>query len=477
MTQVSLTIRNGTVVTPRGRFPADILCEADRVSVLAAPLAIRPGEVDIDATGLLVFPGFIDPHVHSRDPGFTEKEDFTHSTRAAAAGGVTTICEMPNAIPPVMDVASFQARARRHSETAFVDFGLWALALGVENIGAVPDLVGAGVVGFKLFWGYALNRTTKQLVYNLADSEPDDLVLPPNNGEVLELFREIAAADSLLAAHCEDRALLESAQRSLGREIESYEDLLAARPDTAETAAVALATEFSRATGCRTHVVHISSARGVELVRRAQQERIPLSAETCPQYLTLTDADYAVLGAMMKVYPPVRRAADQDALWRAIVDGVITSVGSDHAPHTIEQKRLPLGLQPAGNIGVETIAPLMIDAMIRGRISPERLSWVLAEGTARLFRLFPRKGTILPGSDADFTLINPNAEWTIDNRQLHSKQQLSPWHGKTCRGRPVMAVLRGQIVMRDGEPVGTPRGRLVTPSTPSEAPPAPDLDR
>jgi len=460
----SLRVSGGTVVTPQGQRRADVRVEDERVVAVEAPGTGGRVDEEIDATGKLVFPGFIDPHVHSRDPGFPEKEDFAHSTRAAAAGGITTILEMPNAIPPVADAATFVERANHHGRVAFVDFGLWGLALGVQNLDQLASLLAAGVVGFKLFWGYALHRETKQLVYNLAEYAPAELIMPPGNGEVLRLCQEIARMGALLAAHCEDRGLLEEAQWQLGHPIQSYADLLGARPEVSEAASIALAAEFARATGCRVHVVHMSSARGVDLVRQARQAGVPLSAETCPQYLTLSDQDYTRLGGMMKVYPPVRQLGDQEALWQGVEDGVITSVGSDHAPHTVEQKRLPLGEQPAGNVGVETLGPLMVDGMVRGRTSPERLALVLSEGTARLYGLYPQKGAIQPGSDADLTIVDPSATTTIRNERLHSKQKISPWHGRPCRGAITMTVLRGRVIMRDGEPVGEVAGRLIRPA-------------
>jgi allantoinase len=460
---LKLTIRNGAVVTPRGRYEADIECEDGRIAALVARGEASRGDEEIDATGLLVFPGFIDPHVHSRDPGLTEKEDFAHSTRAAAAGGVTTILEMPNTIPPVGDVATFRDRAERYARAAFVDFGLWGISLGAENLNDLSGLAEEGVVGVKLFWGYALNRQTKQLVYNLADEPPENLIQPPSNDEVLRIFEVMARADGLLAAHCEDRDILEGAQRALGQEIEDYEDLLASRPDTAEAVTVAVGAEFSRTTGCRFHVVHTSSARGLGVVRAAQARGIPITAETCPQYLTLTDESYETVGPLMKVYPPVRRAADCDALWEGVRDGTIASVGSDHAPHTGEQKRQGLATAPAGAVGVETLAPLMVNETLTGRLSPERLSWVLSEGTARLYGLYPKKGAILPGGDADLTIVDPEGESVIENERLHSKHPISPWNGLRLRGALKAGVVRGNVVMRDGEPVGEPQGQLVRP--------------
>src|SRR5918997_2436608 len=221
---MKFVIRNGVVVTPQARYSADLVCEDGLITALEGPNLSSGADEEIDATGLLVFPGFIDPHVHSRDPGLTEKEDFAHSTRAAAAGGVTTLFEMPNAIPPVSDVSVFRDRAEQHARSACVDFGLWAISLGAENLSELPALIDEGAVGVKLFWGYALHRETKQLVYNLADEPPENLIMPPGNGDVLDIFEQVARARGLLAAHCEDREVNEAAQRALGHEVEGYED-------------------------------------------------------------------------------------------------------------------------------------------------------------------------------------------------------------------------------------------------------------
>lgn len=467
---MSLVIRNGTIVSPAGRRRADILCEEGLIRALYTPQGAPEAEEEIDATGLLVFPGFIDPHVHSRDPGALHKEDFAHSTRAAAAGGITTVLEMPNTIPPVGDPETLLERAEQHSRVASVDFGLWGLSLGAENLGELPALIEQGAVGVKLFWGYALNRETKQLVYNVAAEDPENLIAPPDNGTVLNIFKVMSRTGGVLAAHCEDRAILESSEAGLGRAIEGYEDLLASRPDTAEAVAIALGAEFARATGCRFHVVHVSSARGLAAARAAQQRGIRITAETCPQYLTLTDEDYGRIGSLIKVYPPVRRESDRIAMWGGVRDGTICSVGSDHAPHTVEEKQQRLGDAPAGAVGVQTLAALMLDAALAGPVpegdpdgglTPEHLSWLLSEGTARLYGLYPRKGVISPGADADLTLVDPAGTTEISDAALFSKQPASPWNGARLRGSLKLSLLRGNVIMREGITVGRPIGEFV----------------
>lgn len=454
-------VRGGTVVSPGGRRDADVLIEGGRIAAVVDPGDVVQADEVTDATGLLVFPGFIDPHIHPRDPGDTHKEDFAHASRAAAVGGVTTLLVMPNAAPPVTDVDSFRRRAEEHGAVAHVDFGLWGLSLGIANIEELSGLFAEGAVAVKLFWGYALDKESKRLVYNTADRAPEDVIPPASTGEVLEIFQAVADADGILAAHCEDRDILDVAQRRLGHAPRVYAELAAARPDVAESSSVAVGIELARATGCHFHVCHISSARATHLVRLAQQDGLPVTAETCPHYLLFVAADCAGRDTAMKTYPPVRQVEDREALWAAVCDGTITSLGSDHAPHTLADKTRDFASAPAGTVAVETMVPLLLDQMNAGRVTPERLSWALSEGTARLYGLYPRKGVVAPGADGDLTLVDPSAVWTIRGDELHSIQKHTPLEGTVVRGMPVTTILRGSVIADRREPVGEPSGCLV----------------
>lgn len=458
---MQFVVRNGTVVTEGGLVAADVVCADGRISALVEPGASTSAEDVYDAKGCLVFPGFIDPHVHSRDPGLTHKEDFAHSTLGALVGGVTTILEMPNAVPPVDSVAVLNERREQHEQVAWVDFGLWGISIGDTNLHELGPMIEAGAAAIKIFWGYALRKDTKQLVYNLGDEPPENVILPPDNGTVLRVFEAMAAVDGLLAAHCEDRDILASSEADLGHPIESYEDLLAARPAVAEATSIAVGAQFAKATGCRFHVVHMASAEGAEVVRQARSQGLPVTAETCPQYLSLSAEDYDRIGPMMKVYPPIRGAEHRDALWAAVNDGTIVSVGSDHAPHTVEEKSQGLATQPAGGVGCETFGPVMLDRLFRGDTTPERFADVMSTSTAKLYGLYPKKGAILPGSDADLTIVDPGATWTVRNEELVAKHPTSAWNGFELTGVPTMVILRGEVAMKDRKPVGEHRGRFV----------------
>lgn len=456
-----LLVQNGTLVTPSGLIAADLLCTDGSITAIYDRGQTVAADEVVDASGQLVFPGFIDPHVHSRDPGNTHKETFDRSTLGALCGGVTTILEMPNAVPAVSTAEIFAERRAQHEKNAWVDFGLWGLALGEANAAEIPKMFDAGAIGVKFFWGYALDRETKGLVYNFAAARPEDILLPPEHGEVLEMFANVARTGGLLAAHCEDRHILASCAEALGGPIKTYDDLLAARPAIAEATTIAIGAQFAGVTGCRFHVVHMASAEGEATVRQAQAAGAPVTAETCPQYLTLTADNADELGPMIKVYPPVRHKDDQDALWRGILDGTISSIGSDHAPHLVSEKMVGFEDAPAGGLGVETIAPLMVDAMVSGKISAERLAQVLSSGTASLYGLGHRKGRIVPGNDADLTLVDPNASHAIRNEDMHALNPASTWDGWKLQGRITASVLGGTVAMSDGEPVGDRSGKFV----------------
>ncbi|MCI2419742.1 amidohydrolase family protein [Saccharopolyspora sp. K220] len=458
---MKLLVTNGQLVTPAGLLHADLLCSDGVISAILDRGTTVDSDERYDAAGKLVFPGFIDPHVHSRDPGLSHKEDFDHSTRGALVGGVTTVLEMPNAIPPVDSVEVFEQRRAHHEQSAWTDFGLWGLSLGESNLDQIGPLFEAGAVAVKLFWGYALHRETRSLVYNIGDERPENLLMPPPNGQVLQLFAEVAKHGGVLAAHCEDKDVLATSQHALGHPIETYEDLLAARPAVAEATTISIAAQFAKATGCRFHVVHLASAMGLDAVRSARRNGIAVTAETCPQYLTLTDADYPRVGPVMKVYPPVREQQDQDALWAGVNEGTIVSLGSDHAPHTVEEKARGFETQPAGAVGCETFGPVLMDALIRGKTTASRLAEIAATETARFYGLYPRKGVIRPGSDADLVIIDPELRRTVRNEELIAKQPVSPWHGFELRGGPVATILRGEVVVRDREIVAPRRGRFI----------------
>lgn len=418
-----------------------------------------------DATGLMVLPGFIDTHIHSRDPSATYKEDFYHSTLAAAMGGITTVFEMPNSNPPINNVENFNWQVANLSAKANVNFALWGISLGDLNRDDILPLNQAGVIGFKFFWGYAINRKTYQLVYNYKEGMVDENVIPPlSDGEVYDIFRAVKPTGKRLAVHAENveimnrlgRQVLESGQRD-------YQALLASRPDLAEAATVSLGIQFSKFTGTPLHILHLTSKEGVELIREAKQQGIPVTTETCPHYLFLTDQDFDRVGNEMKVYPLIKRQKDQDELWRGIADGTITSICSDHAPHQPQEKVGNLFEVPAGMCGVETQVPLLLNAVNENKLTLPKLVELMAENPAKQFNLYPNKGSIQVGADADFTIVDMHKDKTLRREDLHSISKVMAYDGVNVMGCPVITIVAGHVVVKDGQLIAERKGLFIKP--------------
>ncbi|GAY76256.1 dihydroorotase [Sporolactobacillus inulinus] len=456
-------IKNGTIVTPSEMYQANLYIKEGKIAAISKTTLEGTADQETDARGQYILPGLIDVHVHSRDPGPTYKEDFFTSTQAAAAGGITTIFDMPNTTPPTRDAASYHAQVDNLTPKAHVDFGLWGIALGPMNNASLPELHNAGVIGIKYFWGYAVNKNTFQLTYNYEPGMTD--VLPPlSDGEVYQIFQNVAKTGNVLAIHGEDSSLIQTLTEQVkksGRD--DYEALLDGRPNLAEEVTVQMGTTFSRASGAKLHVLHVTTAEAADAIRRAQAQGAPVSAETCPHYLFLSNEDYPTVGAVMKIYPPVKYKKDQQALWQAINDGTITIISSDHAPHTAEEKSGSLWKIPAGMPGTETMAPLMLNAVNEGKLSLQKLTALMSENPAKRFGIYPQKGSLEVGTDADITIVDLNKETTIKAANLHSKSKVTAYDGWRVKGVPVQTIVRGETIMKNGEIIHKPMGRVIKP--------------
>jgi len=456
-------IRNGKIVSLGEIYEGNIYIKNGLIAAISEG-NIEGGAIEeTDAKGCYVVPGLIDIHVHSRDPGLTYKEDFYHSSQAAAMGGLTTIFEMPNSIPPVNNVENFYKRVNNLEQKAHVDFGLWGSCLGRLNLEDIQALNEAGVIGFKLFWGYAVNSKNYSNIYNYK-SDMQDVIPPFNDGEVYEMFQEVAKTGKILAIHAENMDLIQHLTQKIERSTrKDYEAFLEARPSLAEETAIQTGIAFAKKAGTRLHILHLAAGEGVSLAKQAQEEGYPITVETCPQYLLLSNEDYDHVGSMIMVYPPVRYIKDQKRLWEGIEEAVISVVCSDHAPHTNEEKEGDLWSIPAGMCGVETLAPLMIDAVSKGQITIQKLVSVLSENPAKLFGIYPQKGSLQIGTDADITIIDMNEKYTIKSENLHSKSNVTAFDGFKINGRPVQTIVRGKTVMKKGKILCEPSGRLIKP--------------
>jgi allantoinase len=456
-------IRNGNIVTSAEIYQAEIYIKDGKIAAISGEPLQGEALEETDATGLYVLPGLIDVHIHSRDPGATHKEDFFHSTMAAAAGGITTVFEMPNTNPPINNADNFRKQAANLTSKAHVDFGIWGLCLGRLNLEEIRSLDEAGVIGFKIFWGYAIHSKTFQLIYNYKEGQED--VIPPfRDGEVLDIFEEVAKTGKVLAIHAENHQLIEQLTRKMeesGRR--DYEAFIQARPSLAEETTVLTGIAFAKQTGARLHILHISSEEGIAAVRHAQQQGLHVTAETCPQYLLLNNEDYERVGSAMKVYPVVKYAKDQQAIWQGLKEGVVSILCSDHGPHTEKEKDGDLWSIPAGMCGVETLVPLMLNAVHEQRLTLQELVAVLSENPAKQFGIYPQKGSVQIGTDADFTIVDLNRKHSIRREDLHSKSKVTAFDGIEVTGAPVATFVRGRVIMKNGEIAGSPSGQLVVP--------------
>ncbi len=447
---MDLVIANGSVVRPSGITREDVGVEGGRIVYLGPPGRAPVAAQTIDVQGLLVLPGLVDPHVHMREPGATHKEDFTSGTRAAAAGGITTVLCMPNVTPPVLDEAGLEASLAAGERQAVVDFGIQA-AVGSGSLGSIPALWGRGVTSFEIF---------------MADA-PDGLRLE-GSAELYEAFRMVHHCGGIAGVFCGDQSLVTHALgrfRAAGRTDWGIPG--DARPPLTEALGMARALLLAQDAGARTYLRQVSTREGVRALAAAKAERPgQVHGEVTPHHLFLTTEALAEGGSFAYMLPPLRGAEHPAALWEALAAGALDAVGSDHAPHAPAEKergRDDPWSAPPGTPGLETTLPLFLDAAHKNRIALTKVVAVCAEAPARIFGLHPRKGTVAVGSDADLVLVDPERETVVERDRLHTKARSSPFEGRRLRGAPVMTIVRGHAVMEDGRIVDAPAAGQFVP--------------
>jgi len=413
--------------------------------------AVEPAGTSVDAVEQVriaddevLLPGLVDTHVHVNEPGRTEWEGFASATRAAAAGGVTTLVDMPlNSIPPTVDLAALEAKRRAAEGRCHVDVGFWggAVPSSLGHLGALAD---EGVFGFKCF---------------LVDSGVPEFA-PLDRGQLDDALAEVAALDGLLVVHAEDPDVLAEAPACAGP---SYAAFVGSRPGRAEDVAIATLLNLAREHGTRVHVLHLSSAGALPLLGKARADGVRVTAETCPHYLTLSAEEVPDGHTEFKCCPPIRDAANREALWRALADGAITAVVSDHSPSTADLKRLDTGDFGAAWGGVASLQlglPLTwTAARERGIGLAQVMSW-MSSGPAALAGL-DTKGSIEPGHDADLVAFAPEDSFVVDPLRLHHRNPVTPYAGRRLAGVVRDVWLRGRRVVADGAVAPDPQGRLI----------------
>lgn len=443
-----LRIRGGLVVAPGGTDHADVLVRDERIEGLLAPGAQVGADAEIDASGLVVLPGAIDGHTHFLqddtdvyEPDPVEHEGFENGGRGAAAGGVTTVVEMPQGRPPTTDGARFARKRELAGARAIVDFALWGGAVQGQGAAAVAAQIDAGAVGIKAF---------------MCDSDPsypgvDDAQLV----RTLEVLRD---TPFMLGVHAENDALLragEAAMRRAGRR-----DPLAhaeSRPPLVEVEAVGRAILLAEHLDARVHIVHLSTAAAADLVAAAKARGARVTCETCPQYLALDHADLERLGPFARCAPPIRTREDVEGLWAHLASGTIDCVTTDHCAFSRESRlagREDIFAAPNGLPGIQTLLPVVITEAHRRGWAWDTIARVLAGAPAVLWRLAARKGAIRPGADADLVLLDPERRWTVRGEDLHTTHRWTPFDGFEATGAVVRTLVRGRTVFAEGPTFG-----------------------
>ncbi|MBD8664245.1 dihydroorotase family protein [Rhizobium sp. CFBP 8752] len=428
-----LVIHGGTIVSPDAEYQASVAIKDGMILAIGKRQAMPQASDYLDATGLHILPGAIDVHVHFRDPGYPQKEDFASGTAAAAFGGVTTVFDMPNTLPAISDAKSLREKHEIASTKAHVDYGLYAV-LGEESLTNIGELIDGGIIGFKCYMGNTFGR-----------------IPSPTTGAMLELFEIVAPTGKRISLHAETNSIMERREARL-RRMGRTDPLahLAARPAVVAVEAVERAATLAEWTGARIHILHISSTAELRPLADAKDRGVDITGETCPQYLLLSADDYEAKRGVIRVNPPVREAENNDPIWQALVDGTIDMIATDHAPHSIEEKtREDIWTVDCGFPGVETQMPLMLTEIARrGASLSDYVRWS-AESPAKRWGLFPRKGALMVGSDADIAIVDTNLTWTIDDALTQSTARISPWHGMEATALPIHTIVRGKFAMKD----------------------------
>jgi allantoinase len=449
MTTRSRIIRSKRVLLPDGMRPAAIQIENGRISAIDPVHAIAPDPIPtIDAGSLVVMPGLVDTHVHINEPGRTDWEGFETATRAAAAGGVTTLVDMPlNSIPATTTAAALEAKRRAAERRCHVDVAFWG-GVVPGNQRDLEPLARAGVLGFKCF---------------LSPSGVDEFP-PVTESDLRQAMPALRKLGLPLLAHAEAPELL--APPDPHRDPRHYHTWLVSRPPAAEHAAIDLLIRLSARTGARVHIVHLASADGLAAILKAVDLRVPVSVETCPHYLTFCAEEIEDGATAWKCAPPIRAHEHRERLWRALADGHITLVATDHSPAPPALKHLDDGnfLAAWGGIAsLQVSLSVVWTGAARRGIPFERLAEWMSAAPARLAGL-ERKGAIAVGRDADLVIVDPDREVTVDGSRLYHRHPVTPYHGATLKGHIAMTILRGEIVFEHGQCVGRPTGQLLSRS-------------
>ncbi len=444
--KADLVIRNGRVCQEGEFFEGGIAVKDGKTIAVCRDEILPEAVAVLDAGGNPILPGVVDPHVHVREPGHSERGTFATETRAAAAGGVTCFLEHPISSPPPYSPEVLKNRIRVAEPQLFVDCAFFGAA-GAEFPEEVARMGEEGIVAFKTFLHQAPEGR---------DGEFRGLTMG-NDGEIWDGFRSVAKTGLILTVHAENNDMIQRLIRQFRAEGKTgFEYHYKSRPPITEIETVAKLLLFAKETGTRVSFAHISTPEAADLVKKAKSDGMDVYLETCPHYLFLDEETVNRYGPYAKGNPPLRSRDSMEKLWQYVNDGSVDFIGSDHGPFLASEKEKGMKdifTAAAGSAFIELTLPLMLTAVRDGRLTMQRMTELLCENPAKIFGLWPRKGAIRTGGDADFVIVDMENEFTVDNRKFVTKSwETSPmYNGFRLIGKPVHTVVRGRIVMRDGK--------------------------
>jgi dihydroorotase len=434
MRKVDLNIVNAKIFVEGNLIDAGISVDQGKIVKVAKLPNLPASDNTVDCKNMLMIPGLVDVHVHLRDLDFSYKEDFSTGTQAAIIGGVTTVFDMPNTLPPTVSAERLKEKISKATTMIYSNVGFFgALSLEPRETSMMAK---QGAIGFKLY---------------LNDAQYDAL-----RGKELfmKVLKPVESSGVPLSVHAEfpQEPISKRTQQNTKDEIELFKKT---HTPKIEAQAVSMCLNMAKDSGTHVHICHLSTKSALDLVYKAKLESAPVSAEATPHHLLLSDKELKSLGSYAKMVPPLRTARDVESLMEGLTNGTIDIIASDHAPHTIEEKRQRFIDAPSGIPGLETMLPLMLTEMLEGRITLKRLIQAMSENPSNLFKLRGR-GRIEEGYNADLVLVDLHVEKRIEAQSFRSKAKYTPFEGRVVRGAPVLTILNGIQVMRDGEILGRP---------------------
>ena len=431
--EVDLIVRNGTIVTSTQESKNAIAIKDGKILAIDSEENLPPAKATIDAHGNHILPGIIDAHVHFRDPGMTYKEDYQSASLAAAFGGVTLAVDMPNNVPPTDNAVNLEGKAELIRDKSFIDIALFGL-IAPENMDRIAELAEAGVAGFKVYMGESFGG-----LKNLED------------GQLIQAFEAAALTGRRIAFHAETNSLLKYyAEKVMKTGRTDPMAFLESRPIICEVDSIQKIALYSKYTGVKVHILHVSSKDGAEAIRDWKAAGVDITSETCPHYIFLPSDQYMEsYKSLLRVNPPVRSTKHGEYLYQALADGEIDFLTTDHAPHSFEEKITEdIWKANSGLLGVEISAQILLSEGFNKRGLPlRRFVEITSENPSKTWGLWPQKGSLEVGADADITIVDLNKAWIIKNELLHSKHPVSAWHNWEGKGKPITTIVRGQPVV------------------------------